>query len=167
VIGRIYTERLDLAANTLFVASSVGAPDDIPLLYAEQRQSGCIRFSHLPPGPHRLPTTYQCQPDAAVQAALARARRDDPSTPSGRLDAIAQAVKARTRPRFVSLRYGRPGYGLLRCDTDQALLTGADNGSEIGALNQLFHAQRLANLQVRFREYLRFGLEAGVFFEDE
>lgn len=167
VVGRLYTERLDLASNTLFIASRRVPSDETPVLSAEQKQAGCVRFSYLPSGPLRLPKTYRCQPRTAVDAALAQAQRDDPSISSERLEEIARAAEAAVRPRFVSLVYGHPGYGMLRSDTDAQLLTGADNGSEIGALNRLFHTQRLTNLHVRFREYLRYGLEAGVLCENE
>ena len=35
----------------------------------------------------------------------------------------------------------------------------------MGAYHLLFQPQREANLRIRLEEYLRFGLEAGVFFE--
>lgn len=172
VIGRIYTERLDSASNTLFIAALETEGDGIadaefPLLYALEKQSGCVRFSSLPAGPIRLPRAYRCQPATAVQVALARAQRDDPMVSQAHLNAIKEEVMLRTQPLFVSRRYGDPGYGLLQPETDWALLTGADNGSEIGVMNQQFHAQRLSNLQTRLREYLRFGLQAGVFYADE
>jgi hypothetical protein len=33
----------------------------------------------------------------------------------------------------------------------------------MGAYHQLYEPQRIANLQARLDEYLRFGLEAGIF----
>jgi hypothetical protein len=126
-----------------------------------------VRFSYLPPGSLRLPKKHLCQPATAVEYAQAKALRDDSSLSDEKLDEIAQAVEARVHPAFVTLIYGQAGYGMLRPETDQALLTGADNGSEIGAMNHLFNAQRLTNLYTRFKEYLRYGLEAGVIFEDE
>ena len=35
----------------------------------------------------------------------------------------------------------------------------------MGAYHQLFQPQRAANLRIRLEEYLRFGLEAGTFYE--
>ena len=42
--------------------------------------------------------------------------------------------------------------------------TGADNGSEMGAFNFLRQVQREANIRIVLDEYLRFGMEAGLFF---
>jgi hypothetical protein len=42
---------------------------------------------------------------------------------------------------------------------------GADDESEMGAFHHLFQPQRETNVRIRLDEYLRFGLEAGVFFE--
>jgi hypothetical protein len=168
VIGAVRTERMRLASNTLFVFTvEEPAENGPPPLLIEQKQSGCVRFCYLPGDSSPGPNAYRCQPATAIEAGLAQACREDPATSAARREAIAAAVRARVQPVFVTRRFGEPGYGLLRHDTDPALLTGADNGSEIGAFNRLFHVQRLANLHTRFREYLRLGLEAGVFFEDE
>jgi hypothetical protein len=35
----------------------------------------------------------------------------------------------------------------------------------MGAFHDLFQPQRETNLRVRFEEYLRFGLEAGIFYQ--
>jgi hypothetical protein len=37
----------------------------------------------------------------------------------------------------------------------------------MGAFHELFEPQRITNLQIRLDEYLRFGLEAGIFFEPQ
>ena len=42
--------------------------------------------------------------------------------------------------------------------------TGADDEAEMGAGHTLYQPQREINLRVRLDEYLRFGLEAGVFY---
>jgi hypothetical protein len=44
---------------------------------------------------------------------------------------------------------------------DQA---GAEDGSEMGVFSLLQQPQREANLRIALDEYLRFGLEAGIFF---
>jgi hypothetical protein len=41
---------------------------------------------------------------------------------------------------------------------------GADDEAEMGAFHELFEPQRETNLRVRLDEYLRFGLEAGIFY---
>ena len=45
------------------------------------------------------------------------------------------------------------------------ILNGADDESEMGAFHDLFQPQREINLKIRLKEYLRFGLEAGIFYE--
>ena len=42
--------------------------------------------------------------------------------------------------------------------------SGAEDGSEMGALNFLKQPQRVDNLRASLNEFLRFGLEAGIFF---
>ncbi|MDF5753131.1 hypothetical protein [Spongiactinospora sp. TRM90649] len=66
-------------------------------------------------------------------------------------------------PAFTSVRFGDPGYAQLRSFTPDEVRRGADNESEMGAGNHLFAPQREANLRLRLDEYLRFGLEAGIF----
>ena len=41
---------------------------------------------------------------------------------------------------------------------------GADDEGEMGVFHDLYQPQREANLRVRLEEYLRFGLEAGIFY---
>jgi hypothetical protein len=67
-------------------------------------------------------------------------------------------------PQFTSLRYGDPGYAQLSrlCPSD--ITEGADDEAELGAFHDLHQRQREANLRTRLDEYLRFGLEAGVFY---
>ncbi len=65
---------------------------------------------------------------------------------------------------FTSLRFGDPGLAQLRRSTPDEIRRGADNESEMGAGNHLFAPQREANLRLRLDEYLRFGLEAGIFY---
>ena len=151
VFGKVQTERLELASNTLFFSDTDNLTDGaLPPLFSEQRQSGCVRFCYLPVGSPPVPNAYRCQPATAMEVALELARREVPTASEAHLSEIAKAVRVRVVPVFVSRRYGQPGYGLLRPDTDPALLAGADNNSEIGVFNQLFHARRLTNLQGAF-----------------
>ena len=46
-----------------------------------------------------------------------------------------------------------------------AIWTGADNGSQIGAYNQLQETEAFRNVQLRAPQYLPFGLECGVMIE--
>src|SRR5262250_876382 len=41
---------------------------------------------------------------------------------------------------------------------------GGDDGAEMGAFHDLFWPQRESNIRARLDEFLRFGLEAGIFY---
>lgn len=137
VIGKVHARELTLASDCLFVArlASLGDPWAAPL-WVERRQQGCVRFSWVPPG-SRTPRRYRCQPG-----------KDD----------------QRTRPHFTSLRYGDAAYCQLRESTPDSIRRGAHDESEMGVLHGLYQPQRETNLEVRLDEYLRFGLEAGIFY---
>jgi hypothetical protein len=134
VLGKIHAERLDIS-NSLLLAARAGAGDPWPApVWAERRQVGCIRFSFVPPGA-RTPRRFQCAGDDAAQ-----------------------------RPHHTSLRYGDPGYMQLRRSTHAAIRTGASDESEMGVTHELYAPQRETNLRIRLDEYLRYGLEAGMFY---
>jgi hypothetical protein len=105
---------------------------------SKKRQEGCVRFCYLSLT-SIVPRRYRCQPDAEDDA-------------------------LRVRPQFTSLRYGDPGYGQLSLRTATEIREGADDEAEMGAFHELFEPQRETNLRVRLDEYLRFGLEAGIFY---
>ena len=144
VVGRVHTKRVE-ASNTIFLAGfEAGAgwpppstPPRAPVL-AERVQEGCVRFSYVPPG-SRVPRPFFCQPAEATDA-------------------------ARVRPTFTSLRYGDAAYGQLSGYCAAEIREGADDGAEMGAFHDLYQPQRVSNLRARLDEYLRFGLEAGIFF---
>ena len=137
VIGPVSTGQLDLAENSLFLH---------PVL-AERRQEGCVRFCHVPLG-SRTPRRHRCQPEV----------------PAGASPEEAQRLAARLSPRFTSLRYGHPGYCQLTLDTPREIRRGAEDESEMGVFSSLRQPQREDGLRLRFEEYLRVGLEAGIFF---
>jgi hypothetical protein len=136
IIGRVYTDMLEQAANSIFLARSEAEPPE-PIAVA-RRQSGGIRFSYLPLTA-RVPRRYQCQPPTEVEA-------------------------IHVRPSFTSLHYGEPGYCQLDARCSREIRHGAENEAEMGAFNSLFQPQHKANLRLRLDEYLRFGLEAGIFY---
>jgi hypothetical protein len=136
VIGKVHARLITLASNTIFYARL--APMDpwpSPVL-ADQLQQGCVRFSYVPPG-SLVPRCFQCRPAA-----------DDPPT---------------LAPQFTSLRCGDAGYCQLAAASGAEILQGADDGSEMGVFHDLFQPQREANLRKNLPEYLRFGLQAGLF----
>jgi len=121
----------------------------------QQRQAGHIRFSYLPPS-SQTPQRYRCQPDLAL-AAAAEAKGRTLS------DEEQQAILLEVQPRFTDRTYGQPGYGQLSNRCPLEIATGAENGSEMGAFQYLLQPQRLANLRSGLEEYLRSGMEVGIF----
>ena len=69
------------------------------------------------------------------------------------------------RPDFVEDELGTPAYFQLAAATVEEIFTGAEDGSEMGVWGHLRQPQRLANLRASLATYLRFGLEAGTFFD--
>ncbi len=101
-------------------------------------QQGCARFSYLP-ADSRAPRRYRCQPAG-----------DGPG--------------ASVVPAFTSMLPVDPGFGQLAVGCPVQITNGADDEGEMGAYHFLGQAVRLANLASQLEVYLRFGLEAGVFF---
>jgi hypothetical protein len=77
---------------------------------------------------------------------------------------IEAEVVAALVPRLTSQRYGDPGYGQLHVRCPIQIKTGGDDEAEMGAFHELYEPQRETNLRVRLDEFLRFGLEAGIFY---
>ncbi len=72
--------------------------------------------------------------------------------------------KAGLVPVFTSIIYGNPGYCQLSSRCSSEIRNGADNGSEMGVYNHLLQPLREKNLKTRLKEYLRFGMDAGIFY---
>ncbi len=137
IIGKVKTTLMDLASNTIFIAKE-NITEDWPIpIMAQRLQQGCVRFSYYPPG-SRLPRPYKCQPSNSV-------------------------IAAQVRPIFSSLAYGEAAYGQLSNQCAIEITRGADDESEMGAFHQLYQYQRVKNLRTRLDEYLRFGMQAGIF----
>lgn len=138
IIGKVYTLMMELASNSIFLAGKTKTLDWPFPVRAQRLQQGCVRFCYFSPG-SKLPRPYHCQP-----ASLANADR--------------------VRPNFTSLIYGDPGYGQLSKHCAAEITKGADDEAEMGAFHNLYQSQRESNLRTRLDEYLRFGLEAGIFY---
>ena len=138
VIGRVTAYEVPLATNAILLADAAGSGDWTAPVRVEKRQEGCVRFSYVPASAS-VPRRYRCRP----------APGDDP---------VAM------RPAFTSLRYGDATYCQLDLRGPDEIRTGADDGAEMGAFHLLFEPQREKNLRLRLDEYLRFGLEAGIFY---
>jgi hypothetical protein len=129
----------------------------------EQRQVGCMRFCVLPYA-SRTPRRFRCQPDLALaKRALQLSLLSIEDIPELEKD----AVLARLQPVFTKLNYGDPAYAQLSPTCAEEIRTGAENGSEMGVFCMQQQPQREANLHAALDEYLRFGLEAGIFYVDE
>lgn len=155
VVGKVRALTLE-ASNTIFLARRSDAEAAAGLwpvpVGVENMQEGCVRFSWLPPG-SQVPRAYRCQPKKECCA--------DRSQP---LKACCREHLARVSPIFTSLRYGDAAYGQLSLRCAVEIREGADDQSEMGAFHHLHQPQREANLRARLDEYLRFGLEAGIFY---
>lgn len=68
------------------------------------------------------------------------------------------------QPRFTSTQFGLPGYCQLSTACPESIRRGADDESEIGVFHDLYQPQRESDLRTRLEEYLRFGMEAGIFY---
>jgi hypothetical protein len=137
VIGKVATRQMTLASDTIFLAGLTEDDHWTAPVNVERLQQGCVRFSYVPPG-SQVPRAFRCYPG--------------PSDTSP------------TAPAFTSLRFGDPGYCQLAPQSGAAILQGADNQSEMGAFNGLYQPQRVANLNTILEDYLRFGLQAGIFY---
>jgi hypothetical protein len=138
IIGKVHTHLLELASNTIFLAGLAEGDNLEAPVHCRRLQQGCVRFSYLPPA-SRTPRRYRCRPEHEDEA-------------------------VRVRPQFSSLRYGDPGYCQLSPLCAAEIRQGADDEAEMGAFHDLYQPQRESNLRVHLEEYLRFGLEAGVFY---
>jgi hypothetical protein len=139
VIGKVHALKLTLVTNSIMLADLASGDAWTASVIAERRQEGCVRFSYVPPSA-RVPRRYECLPEAAPAPELAT-------------------------PHFTTLRYGFPAYAQLAISFGSRVLTAADDEGEPGALHSLHQTQRETNLRVRLAEYVRAGLEAGIFYE--
>lgn len=153
VIGTIRVRALELAEDALVTGQVV----------SEQQQQGCVRFSYLP-SDSRVPRRYRCQPEWAVQQARDVAQQLDPFVTADALTQLEMRIRSSMRPVFTMTRFGQPAYLQLHTSCPVEIKTGAENGSEMGIFHSLGQAQRKANVQARLEEYLRFGLESGIFY---
>lgn len=151
--GRCLLRQIDLATETIFDGH----------VEAQRTQTGCVRFSYVEPL-SRTPRRYRCQPDLTVRKAIEdEEARLGSLTPLQRL-LIRERVQLRLKPEYTAEAYGRPGYLQLSLKGPAEIATGAADGSEMGVYCHLKQPQREANLRVRLKEYLPFGLDYGVIY---
>jgi hypothetical protein len=137
VIGKLRVRAFPLISNSIVLARLGPADTWATPVMAERRQQGCVRFSLLP-ADARVPRRFRCLPSEAVPAPV---------------------------PRFVSLRYGTAAYAQLGPAASAQIQRGADDEGEMGVYHHVHRPQRETNLRLRLDEYLRVGLEAGVFHQ--
>jgi hypothetical protein len=102
-----------------------------------RRQTGCVRFCYLP-----------------LASTTARRYRCQPTDP---------AAARRVFPQFSSTEPGQPGYLQLAARCPTAISEGAEDEGEMGAFHFLQSGRRVKNLAANLDQYLRFGMEAGIF----
>jgi hypothetical protein len=151
VFGRIEAYMIELAEDSMLCGATLAC----------RRQQGCMRFCYVPPGA-RTPRRYECQPDL-VERAVADLFAQGDLTPAER-DALLAAERLRVEPQFDSTRYGTPTYGRLAATGAVEIATGAEDGSEMGVLHDLYQPQRTGNLRQRLAEYTPAGTDAGIIY---
>ena len=139
LIGATKVKQLDLGSESIFTQP----------ITVQRRQVGCVRFSYVP-DKSITPRRYRCQPDLALKGVKSIPQQKN--------------IRARLTPSFTALRYGEAAYAQLGLQCAEEITTGAEDGSEMGAFSMVKQAHRIANLRASLDEYLRFGLEAGIFF---
>lgn len=140
VFGEVHAHVIDLAEDSIFSGC----------VHVELRQRGCMRFCSIHCG-EATPRRFHCQPDQAI--ADAGAHTDE---------LASQRITARTKPVFVSRRYGDPEYARLADHSDPAVLRGAHDESEMGVFHDLYTPQRMARLRDMLREFVPADAEVGV-----
>ena len=163
VVGRIFARAFPLVSDSLLFARDPG--DGSAPVRAMRRQEGCMRFSFVPEG-SVTPRRFRCQPQHAVdQAVKAREAETGVLITAAERALIAGRIARWLVPSFTALSASGPAYAQLRVAAPREIREGASDESEMGVYHHLFQPQREANLRIRLEEYLRFGLEAGIFFE--
>lgn len=139
------------------------------LVTAERRQKGCIRYSYVPSS-SITPRRFRCQPDLAISKRLKELNSASGLAQISSISSLPvkeeKKIMDSVMPVFTSSIFGEPGYGQLSRVCPDEIFNGVESGVEMGAFNFLKQAHRLANLRVMLDEYMRFGLEAGIFFVD-
>jgi hypothetical protein len=165
IVGKVRTVELVLASNMIFHAALTASDTWTAPVRSEKKQTGCVRFSYVPPG-SLTPRRFRCQPDFEIATRIDKAQKAANGPISqAQVNAIRSEVLSWLAPSFTSLRYDTPAYGQLRSSCPAQIRGGAEDEAEMGAFHDLFQPQRETNLRVRFEEYLRFGLEAGIFYQ--
>lgn len=146
VFGEVRVQRLSLAQDSIYTRR----------VFVERRENGKVNTCSLP-FHSRTPYLDHCHLCQSLEVR-------DGIVGAPALSENEEEISERRPdyPLFTSTRYGDPGYGQLRMDCTRAILSGAADGSEMGAFHRLYQVQRQDNLRHALAEYLPFGLETGI-----
>lgn len=139
ILGSVHLKELSMASEVIFTKP----------VFAQRLQKGCVRYSYVP-AESRVPRRFRCQPDLALKGVNDQNERNN--------------IVARIAPIFASVHCQHPAYVQLGLNCAEEIRTGAEDGSEMGAFCHLKQPQREANLRESFKEYLKFGMKAEIFF---
>lgn len=165
ILGSISVKSVTLGSNSIFTGK----------VTAERIQEGCMRFSYFPKG-SKVPRQYRCQPDTALQNAVKKeldaALAKNPGMTPSEQKLLEEKIRKKfeneipvwLKPGFTDLHYGHPGYAQLYLQCPVEILEGAEDEAEMGVFHHLQQPQREANLRASLEEYMRVGLEAGIFY---
>lgn len=165
ILGSVSIKSVKLGSNSIFTGKVV----------AERRQEGCMRFCYFPKE-SKVSSQYHCQPDSAIQSAVKKeldaALAKNPGMSAQELKDLEKEIRERLekeisvwlKPFFTDLRYSKPAYAQLHFQCPEEIFKGAEDEAEMGVFHHLQQPQREANLRTSLEEYLRVGLEAGIFY---
>jgi hypothetical protein len=130
LVGDVALLGFDEASNSLFARRPDRTNTGAPVS-AQRLQSGCVRYSALPRG-SIAPRRYRCFP--------------------------AEGDTTSPEPVFDSLAYGEPTYATLVPANPDPVLTGAENGGEMGVGNPDSYHRRKRLLDRDLIEWVPFGM---------
>lgn len=135
------------------------------IVEAKRRQTGCLRFSFAPITNSATPRRYHCQPNLEINIQIAKAEIENggPLLLADKTD-LENSIMQWLVPEFTSVNHYDYGYAQLRTGSPLQIITGADDGAEMGVFCFLKQPQRMANLRIAVDEYLPLGLEAGFIY---
>jgi len=155
VFGKVSSEILDFSGNSIFT----------DVLAIKRRQQGCLRFCYVP-NLSQIPRPYRCvlgyQTIKSIDSFSNKNEDEGEVIVRSNLSLTNQKAH-RIKAQFTSIYYGEDGYAQLHKEVHNLIFEGGDHGSEMGAFNGLYNPIRLRNLSSSLGEYLKFGLEAGIF----
>ncbi|MDD7942411.1 hypothetical protein PHK61_28750 [Actinomycetospora lutea] len=132
------------ATNVIFTESTT----------VTRRQSGCVRYSFVPPD-SRTPREHRTQPALALEEA--REAKGAPLTSDERV-----ATTLSVQPVLMDVAVDEPTHAMLHALCPDAIRSGGEADAEMGAFARAAFGVATANLVSLFDDYLPVALEAGV-----